>query len=204
MLHKWWGYKSVASVSEIEPDPAGPPLTDIDHTLAVDLLCRARSILAMTPKEAELAVGFMVARQYEVGAQVFRDGDASDSTFMLWILQGEATIETAASNPRDAITMTVMEPGSTLGEMGLMDGSRRSANCTACSTLRCAMLTRRGLQQLTSRHPDVAAKLMAIICMGLSNRLRDVTEKFKRHMRVSNIMLERHREAMPNICSTTE
>ncbi len=203
-MWKWWRSKGGAPMPDMQQELEGPPLTEIDHSLTVDCLCSAGSILAMTPREARLAASFMVARQYPVGAQVFRDGDATDSTYMLWLLQGEATIETAASDPRDVITMTVMEPGSTLGEMGLMDGGRRSASCMACSNLRCAMLTRRSLQRLAREHPDVAAKLMAIVCMGLSNRLRDVTEKFKRHVRVSNIMLEKHREALPNVRSSRD
>ena len=75
--------------------------------------------------------------------------------------------------------MTVMEPGSTMGEMGLMDGGRRSATCIACSTLRCAMLTHTALMQLTAEHPEVAARLMSIVCIGISNRLRDVNEKIQ-------------------------
>jgi CRP/FNR family transcriptional regulator, cyclic AMP receptor protein len=183
------------------PGESPPRLGELDHALAIGFLCGSRSILAMNAREAAIAAGLMTPRHYPSGALVFREGDSTSSTYMLWILQGEASVETVPANPRDAMTMTVLEAGSTLGEMGLMDGGKRSITCTACSSLRCAVLTRESLRTLAARHPEVAVKLMSIVCMGLSNRLRDVTEKFKRQVLMFNVISEEHPEAMPTIRS---
>jgi CRP/FNR family transcriptional regulator, cyclic AMP receptor protein len=204
MFEKWWKKRGVpaangASRVALVGDRSAHPLDDIDHALTVDFLCRARSILALKPTEAAIAARFMAARRYQAGDVIFREGDATASNFMLLILDGEATVETTAPNPRDNLTMTVMEAGCTMGEMGLMDGGPRSATCTACNTLRCAVLTRTALRQLAAEHPEIAARLMSIICIGISNRLRDVSEKFKRYAVMSNVMREQQREALPNI-----
>ncbi len=204
MLGKWFRKVNPALTATANgATPAGERspqrLDEIDASLMTEFLCAAKSILAMTPAEAALAASFMTPRTYGAGDIVFKEGDNSTSNFMLWILQGEATVETGAANPRDSLTMTVMEAGSTMGEMGLMDGGRRSATCTACNTLRCAVLTRSALRQLATQHPEIAAKLMSLICIGISTRLRDVNEKFKRYVVMSNFMREQHREALPNI-----
>jgi len=197
MWKKWFEKAATPSKAAEGGATLARPLDGVDRSLAVEFLCRARSILPMTPRQAETAAGFMVARQYAAGAVVFKEGDSISSRHMLWILHGEATIEAMAANPRDAITLTVLEPGSTLGEMGVLDGRRRSTGCTACSTLRCALLTRDALQALAAQHPEVAAKLLAIVCMGMASRLREVTEKHKRHVMVTNMINDEHSEAMP-------
>jgi CRP/FNR family transcriptional regulator, cyclic AMP receptor protein len=116
---------------------------------------------------------------------------------MLWILDGEATIEAVNADFQGSITMTVLEPGSTLGQMGLIDGSPRSATCTATSTVRCAVLTRQSLKVIAAKHPDIGVKLMAVICVGVSTRLRDLTNKFKRYVMMTQAMSQELRDAQP-------
>jgi CRP/FNR family transcriptional regulator, cyclic AMP receptor protein len=125
-------------------------------------------------------------------------GDSTSSNYMLWILEGAATIEAVTTTGQNLITMTVLEPGSTVGEMGLMDGASRSATCTASTPMRCALLTRLSLQALATRHPEVAVKLMFIVTIGVAIRLRDITEKFSRYVMMSNAMREEFGAAAPS------
>lgn len=188
MIVKW--FKRAAAFRLARPtgrvDPAAPRLSETDHTLLVDFLCNARSILALSPAEASLCTRYMSLRQYGAGAHIFDQGDAESSNYMLWILHGDATIETAATLQSPALIVSVLEPGMSLGEMALMDGGPRSATCVASTPMRCAILSRHGLKTLSVEHSDVAVKLMAIICIGLAARTRVVTDKFKRYVALSN------------------
>ena len=58
---------------------------------------------------------------------------------MLLLLEGEVTVENIIVSRRTAVTVTVLGPGSLVGEMGLVDGKARLATCTATSNLRCAI-----------------------------------------------------------------
>ena len=173
-----------------------PALNSLDQTLAVQFLCRNDSVMPLSPQEAAQVARYLLPRQYKPGEVLVRQGD-EQCNYMLWILQGDATIETVTANPLDLLTMTVLQPGSTLGEMGLMDGSRRSVTCTASSAVRAAILTRQALRTLSSRHPEIAVKLMSLVCMGISVRLRDVTDKFKRYVMMTHAMRDELLQSAP-------
>jgi CRP/FNR family transcriptional regulator, cyclic AMP receptor protein len=193
MLNKWFEKRAPSSSAkggvDIPASPAGhhAPLNASDQALAVQFLCRKDSVMPLSVHEAVQVARYLVPRQYQPGDVLVREGD-TQSNYMLWILQGDATIEAITARPQDSLTMTVLQPGSTLGEMGLMDGSKRSVTCTASSTVRTAILTRQSLRTLSSKHPEVAVKLMSLVCMGISVRLRDVTEKFKRYVVMTHAM----------------
>ena len=173
-----------------------PALSSFEHALAVQFLCRTDSVMPLSPEEAVQVARYLVPRQYQYGEVLVRQGD-EQCNYMLWILQGDATIEAITANPLDPLTMTVLQPGSTLGEMGLMDGSRRSVTCTASSAVRAAILTRQALRTLSSRHPEIAVKLMSLVCMGISVRLRDVTDKFKRYVMMTHALRDELLQSAP-------
>jgi CRP-like cAMP-binding protein len=103
------------------------------------------------------------------GVTFIREGDTDDTDFMLLVLDGEVTVESIVVSRTAPITVSVLGPGSLIGEMGLLDGEPRSASCTAMSDLRCALLTREALNQLLDDDPRTAAKLM----MAISLRIAD-------------------------------
>ena len=173
-----------------------PALNSLDQALAVQFLCRNDSVMSLSPEEAVQVARYLLPRQYTAGEVLVRQGD-EQCNYMLWILQGDATIEAVTANPLDPLTMTVLQPGSTLGEMGLMDGCRRSVTCTASSAVRAAILTRQALRTLSSRHPEIAVKLMSLVCMGIAVRLRDVTDKFKRYVMMTHAMRDELLQSAP-------
>lgn len=201
MLAKWF-QKSLAAApapaaaaarpaARMSPATADKPprgLDELDHQLLCSFLGTADCVMPLSASEADLAARAMSARQFEDGEVLVCEGDTAHLNFMLWILEGEATIETLTDSPKDPLTITVLEPGSTVGEMGLMDGLPRSATCTASCAMRCAVLTRDGLRKLAVQHPEVAVKLMAIVCLRIAVRMRDVTEKFRRYVVMTNAM----------------
>jgi CRP/FNR family transcriptional regulator, cyclic AMP receptor protein len=193
MLGKWFEkWAGTLSDKDKVDAPASasahpPALNEWDQALAVQFLCRNDSVMPLSPHEAVQVARFLLPRQYKPGEVLVREGDPQ-SNYMIWILHGDATIEAVTANPQDPLTMTVLQPGSTLGEMGLMDGSKRSANCTASSPVRAAILTRQSLRTLSSRHPEIAVKVMSLVCMGISVRQRDLTEKFKRYVVMTHAM----------------
>ena len=142
--------------------------------------------MPLTPQDAVIVALYLLPERCRPGEVMLREGDVR-SNYMLWVLDGDATIETTTTGPMDSITMTVLQPGSSLGPMGLMDGQRPSAACTASSAVRAAVLTRQSLRALAARHPEVAAKLMFVICRDIAARLRDVNDKFKRFALMTHV-----------------
>jgi len=81
---------------------------------------------------SDVAVGRLLAVSrpfaHEAGTALFREGDASDGLYI--ILSGQASVRTRMPGD-DELSVTTLGPGELLGEMGLLDGARRSATATA-------------------------------------------------------------------------
>ncbi len=186
-----------------DPSATQPPEVSASHQIEaldaarlIEFLCTAECITPMSRQEAKIAASYMRARQYPDGEVILKEGDKSNTHYMLWILDGEAVVEALATNLSGPITVTVLGPGTTLGELSLMDGGARSLTCTAAGNTRCAALTKRMLQNLALDHPEVATKLLSIVFIGISTRLRDLTEKLKRYVRLNQTMSDELRETM--------
>lgn len=172
-------------------------LNDSDVALLTGFFCNTPSVIPMSRQEAGIAASYLRLRKYAVEETIIKAGDKVNTNYMLWILEGEASIEASASSAGVPIFMTVLSAGSTLGEMGLIDGAMRSVNCIASAPTRCAWLSKSMLQNLCVDHPAVAAKLMSIVCMGVSVRLRDITEKFKRYVQLNRALSAELNELSP-------
>jgi len=139
----------------------------------------------------------MQPRRIAEGTTFIREGDAQNTDFMLLVLDGEVTIESIVVSRTQPITVTVLGPGSLIGEMGLLDGAPRSASCTAVTDLRCAMLNRAALNQLLDDDPRTAAKLMLAISTRIAERMRENQEKLKLYAQLTQAMNEEINELMP-------
>lgn len=195
MFNKFLGTRD-PSASQASEASALLDMEALDASRLIEFLHTAECITPMSRQEAKIASSYMRARQYADGDVIVREGDNSNTHYMLWILDGEAVVEALAISVSSPITVTVLGPGTTLGELSLMDGGVRSLTCTASGNTRCATLTKRMLQTMASEHPEVAVKLISIIFIGVSVRLRDLTEKLKRYVRLNQTMTEELRETM--------
>ena len=94
--------------------------------------------------------------------------------------------------------MTVLGPGSLIGEMGLIDGQARLSSCTASTDVRCAILSREALKTLSIEDPSTAAKLMFVVSLRIAERLRDVTDKLKMYSQLVEAMQQEINHFLPS------
>ena len=165
--------------------------------LAAEMLSAPSALMQLSPDEARAIVAYMRPHRIPEGVTFIREGDTDDTDFMLLVLDGEVTVESIVVSRTAPITVSVLGPGSLIGEMGLLDGEPRSASCTAMSDLRCAMLTRDGLNQLLDDDPRTAAKLMMAISLRIAIRMRDNQAKLKMYAQLTQAMNEEIQNLMP-------
>ncbi|MCW5610727.1 MAG: cyclic nucleotide-binding domain-containing protein [Rubrivivax sp.] len=165
------------------PGAAPRPLTDSPALAAraADLLRTPGAMLQLAPEEAATVAARMALVHYASGATLLREGDAS-SGHLLLLLEGSVQVDTAGPSGQaqaDAVAVSVLGPGSIIGEMALLDGAPRSASCTARSPVTAAALSRRALQQLLDEQPRLAAKLMIGLAKRIADRLRALGEQLQ-------------------------
>ena len=164
---------------------------------ATELLCAPAALMRLQPQEARVVVAYMKPHRIAEGTRFIREGDTEHTDFMLLVLDGEVTVETIVANRPAPITVSVRGAGSLIGEMGLIDGSPRSASCTALTDLRCAILTRRDLNRLLDEEPRAAAKLVMAIASRIADRMRENQGKLKLYSQLTQAMNEEINELMP-------
>lgn len=145
---------------------------------AADLLRTPHALLQLTPPEAARVVAQMQLLSFPQGETLFREGDAA-AEHMLLLLDGEVAIDTAGDGEGVPVAVSVVGPGSVLGEMAMLDGAPRSASCVAVTPVQAAGLHRRGLERLIDTDPRAAAKLLLGLGTRTADRLRALGEQLQ-------------------------
>lgn len=184
MLSTFFRKKSVPPASQRHGATEGSEAAD----LAAEMLMAPTALMQLTMQEARLVVGYMQPQIVAKGTVFIREGDARDTGFLMLLLNGEVTVETMVVSRVEPIVITLLGPGSLIGELGMFDGLPRYASCIAATQLRCAILTREALNRLMQENPAVAAKLLLAVSLRIGARLREVTDKLKMYVQLTQAM----------------
>lgn len=121
--------------------------------------------------ELEKLSKISVRKRAERTAFVVRAGDSTDSLYIL--LNGRAKVTNTDEDGREII-LAWLEAGEFFGEMGLIDGSPRSANVVAVEACELLVLSREAFQRCMQDNFQVAQKLMQILVRRLREADRNI------------------------------
>ncbi|MEO7106199.1 MAG: cyclic nucleotide-binding domain-containing protein [Rhodoferax sp.] len=107
---------------------------------------------------------------YGVGrnATVVHDGD--DGDFLAILLTGAAQI--VKIRERRSTVVRDLKPGEFFGEMSMIDGERRVANCITSEPSDFAVLSPRKLNDMLADHPRLGNKFLLMLLSLTASRLR--------------------------------
>jgi CRP/FNR family transcriptional regulator, cyclic AMP receptor protein len=168
--------------------PHDSPDDSSDAALAAHLLTMPSALAELSAQDAEFVIGYTLLRRFAAGTTVIVQGDRDRTGFMLLVLEGDVSVETVVVSRANPIVMSVMGPGSLLGEMGLLDGAPRAASCVALTDVSAAVLTRSALAQLIEDDAGIGAKLMIAISQRLAERLRENGQKLQAYTQLTRAM----------------
>ena len=189
---------STASPEKLEPKDRMRAIEGSSTAeLAAKLLIAPTALMQLSREEAFTVVSYMTPRKIAEGTTFIREGDETDTGYMMLLLEGEVTVENIVVSRRTPVTVTVLGPGSLIGEMGMVDGQARLASCTASSEVRCAILSRDALEKLSKDDPHTAAKLMFAVSLRVAERLRETTEKLKMYSQLVQAMQQEIDHLLP-------
>jgi CRP/FNR family transcriptional regulator len=114
-----------------------------------------------------------VPRRFGAGEVVFREGDDSDTCYV--VNTGHARAIREHPDGRQ-ITLATFGPGDIFGELAMFDDERRSATIEASDDLEVLGILGTDMRRLLRRHPDIAVKLV----IALGRRLRAANERLAR------------------------
>lgn len=108
------------------------------------------------------------------GEHLFVEGDPG--TFMGFVVNGILEVQKRNETGENIILARLMK-GSSIGEMGLIDKSPRSATVIARQPSTIVTLTDKGFDLLADKHPALAIKVIKKIARLLSMNMRRTSSK---------------------------
>ena len=155
---------------------------------AAALLITSGALVELSAADSREVVGYMRPELVKAGQVVIREGESTRNDFMALVLDGEVTVENSVAAAPDSMVVSVLGPGSLIGDMGIIDGGPRSATCTASTDLALAVLTRDSLTRLMENKPGVAARLLLAMSKRIADHLRETNRKLMTFAQVSKAL----------------
>jgi len=114
-----------------------------------------------------------VARRFAPHHVIFREGDTSDTCYV--VAQGHARAIRENADGRQ-LTLAHFGPGDIFGELAMFDDEARSATVETLDQVDAVAILGPDFRRLLKEHPDIAVKLV----VSLGRRLRDANERLAR------------------------
>ncbi|HTW13073.1 MAG TPA: Crp/Fnr family transcriptional regulator, partial [Solirubrobacteraceae bacterium] len=139
----------------------------------VALLRRVPVFSGLSEEDILRVAEVAVPRFFEAGEVVFREGDDSDTCYI--VRTGLARAIREHSDGR-SITLSNFGPGDIFGELAMFDNERRSATVDTLERTEVVAILGGDMRRLMGEHPDIAVKLIS----ALAQRLRATNERLAR------------------------
>jgi len=114
-----------------------------------------------------------VPRRFEPGEVVFREGDSSDTCYV--VQEGHARAIREHGDGR-TITLATFGPGDFFGELAMFEDELRSATVEAIEPTVVVAVLGPDMRRLMTEHPEISTRLV----IALGRRLREMNERLSR------------------------
>jgi CRP/FNR family transcriptional regulator, cyclic AMP receptor protein len=124
----------------------------------------------LAPEDLQRVVEVAVPRSFPGHHVIFREGDASDTCYV--VRAGHARAVREHPDGR-IITLAHFGPGDIFGELAMFDDELRSATVETLDDVQAIAVLGSDMRRLLRQHPDIAVKLV----IALGRRLREANER---------------------------
>ena len=140
---------------------------------SVGLLGQVPVFETLAPDDLQRVVEVAVPRSFPGHHVIFREGDASDTCYVVRSGHARAIREHADGR---MITLAHFGPGDIFGELAMFDDELRSATVETLDEVQAIAVLGSDMRRLLRQHPDIAVKLV----IALGRRLREANERLTR------------------------
>jgi CRP/FNR family transcriptional regulator, cyclic AMP receptor protein len=155
----------------------------------VELLERVPVFETLVPEDMRRIAELVVPRSFEAGQVVFREGDSSDTCYV--VRSGRARAVRQHPSGR-TIALATFGPGDIFGELAMFEDERRSATVEAITPTSVVAVLGPDMRRMMAEHPQISTRLV----IALGRRLREMNERLLRQSfqtvqsRVAAVLME--------------
>lgn len=140
---------------------------------AIELLSHVPVFETLGPTELTQVAAVTVPRFFGAGHVIFREGDQSDTCYI--VRSGHARAVREHGDGR-SLTLAHFGPGDIFGELAMFDDERRSATVETLDPVDAVAILGADMRRLLREHPEISVKLV----ISLGRRLREANERIAR------------------------
>jgi len=126
----------------------------------------------LPPAELKRVAAAMVVARHPAQTTIFQKGDQSPS--MMAVVRGRVKICTYSAEGKELV-LNIIDRGGVFGEIAVLDGRPRTADAVALDETDLLVLDRNKLLPILAAHPDLATRLIGVLC----ERLRQTSEQLE-------------------------
>jgi CRP-like cAMP-binding protein len=115
----------------------------------------------LSQKTIDRVAALATRRTYDEDEIIFMRGDPGDA--LLGVVTGRVRISASRAGGKE-VFLNIMEPGDAFGEIGLLDGSPRTAGATAMAKTELMILQRDAFMGLLRSEPQLAEHVIQLLC----------------------------------------
>ncbi|HEY8304670.1 MAG TPA: Crp/Fnr family transcriptional regulator [Solirubrobacteraceae bacterium] len=142
----------------------------MSDTQIVQLLGRVPVFSTLELEDLERISRLAVPRAFEPGQIVFREGDASDTCYIVRTGRARAVREHPDGR---TITLATFGPGDIFGELAMFEDELRSATVEAVQPTEAVAVLGPDMRRLMVEHPEISIRLV----VALGRRLRETNDR---------------------------
>jgi CRP/FNR family transcriptional regulator len=142
----------------------------VKDTEIVELLGRVPVFSTLEHEDLKRVSTLAVPRSFEPGQVVFREGDASDTCYIVRSGSARAVREHADGR---TITLATFGPGDIFGELAMFEDELRSATVEAVQPTEVVAVLGPDMRRLMVEHPEISIRLV----VALGRRLRETNDR---------------------------
>jgi CRP-like cAMP-binding protein len=146
----------------------------------LDCLASIRLFDGLSPQERETVARHVILSEVAEGEIVFEEGKPGN--YMCFVAKGLLAVLKDSPDKTDCAEICVAGPGSSLGEMAVIENRPRSATVAARKDTVLVTLTRESFHSLLDRHPHIGIRILKSIATALSSNLRETSHVLVAHM----------------------
>ena len=139
-------------------------MAKLDRDIRRSALLASELFQAMRPAELDETLKLASDRRFRRGQAIFQKGDNGSS--MMAVLSGRVRVSSVSSEGKE-VTLNVINPGQVFGEISLLDGEPRSADCTASEDTLLLVVERRQFLPYMQSNPDLTQRMIGVLCRKL-------------------------------------
>ncbi|MEL6346739.1 MAG: cyclic nucleotide-binding domain-containing protein [Myxococcota bacterium] len=161
--------------------PHQTDLTPINHPDAVCLTAIRQTSWGKGLDEPllQLMVDYVQPFRAPANTTLCVEGERGD--FMAFVISGRLRVD-KRDYFQESQMLAQLGPGSSFGEMALVDAEPRSASIQTVEETELLMLTHAAFQRLLTDHPDAAVQILVQVSRVLSQRIRYLNRRVLEHL----------------------